>query len=124
MTATSAFTLTVSDVNEAPTAVALRNVTSSLAENTLTTPRVKLADIVVTDDALTGSNAISLFGPDAAHFEVAGTELFLVAGTTLDFEMKPSFEVNVAVRDPKIKGSTGVSTAFTLAIEDVNAAPH
>ncbi|MFO1003987.1 MAG: choice-of-anchor Q domain-containing protein, partial [Planctomycetaceae bacterium] len=49
------FTISVTDVNEAPTAVALQNTTTSLAENTSTATAIKLADISVTDDAL-GTN--------------------------------------------------------------------
>nr|WP_228025760.1 VCBS repeat-containing protein [Synechocystis salina] len=75
--------------NLAPTAVALNNQVTTIAENTDTTTRIKVADIAITDDAL-GTNTISLSGADAASFEVDGTELYLIADTTLDFEAKPS----------------------------------
>ena len=60
-----------------------------LQENTVTTSRIKVADIVVTDDAL-GTNSLSLFGVDAANFEIDGFALYLKAGTTLNFEAKTS----------------------------------
>ena len=39
----------------------------------------------MTDDAL-GTNTLALTGADAAAFEIVGSELFLKAGTVLDFE--------------------------------------
>ena len=47
--------------NQAPTAVALANATTSLDENTSTAADVKVADIVVTDDGL-GTNNLGLTG--------------------------------------------------------------
>lgn len=106
-------------LNEPPTALALTNTITSLAENTSTTSRIKVADIVITDDAL-GNNVITLAGADAASFEVDGTELFLKAGTVLDFESKTSYDVSVSVSDPSLPGSTPVSAAFTLNIDEVD----
>ena len=109
----------MSDANEATTALGLINTIVSLAENTSTTSRIKVADILITDDAL-GSNVLSLSGADAASFEVDGSELFLRAGTALDFETKTSYAVNVSVSDPSLTGSTPVSASFSLAVTDVN----
>ena len=53
------------------------------AEDTDTSLGVKIADIVITDDAL-GTNNITLAGADAASFEIVGSELRLKAGTTVD----------------------------------------
>ena len=72
--------ITVSDANEAPTALALTGQVASIAENTVLTASRKVADIVVTDDAL-GTETFSLAGADAAFFEIVGTELHLKAGT-------------------------------------------
>ena len=101
------YSLAVTDVNEAPTEVLLTNVTASLAENTNTSSRIKVADIAISDDAL-GSNSISLLGDDAAFFEVDGTTLYLKAGTSLDFETKTSYAVTVSVVDTTISGSSAV----------------
>jgi uncharacterized protein YjiK len=84
--------------NQAPTAITLGSAVTSLAENSSTTLRVKLADVVVTDDGL-GTNVFSLSGADADFFEVDSTGLYLKAGTVLDFETKASYEVTVAVDD-------------------------
>ena len=118
----TAYSLAVSDVNEAPTAVALTDTTVSLAENTNTSSRIKVADIAITDDAL-GTNSISLQGADAAAFELDGTALLLKAGTSLDFETKTTYAVTVSVGDTTISGSSPVSTGYSFAVSDVNEAP-
>ena len=69
--ASQVFTLTVTDLNEAPTAVAFANTTTTIAENTDTSAGLKVADIVVTDDAL-GTNVLTLVGADAGFFEIWG----------------------------------------------------
>ncbi len=79
---TTTYSLTVSDVNEAPIALAFTIITSTLPETRSTANRVRVADIAITDDAL-GANDGSLSGADAASFEVEGTALFLKAGTRL-----------------------------------------
>jgi hypothetical protein len=116
------FTLAVNDLNEAPTALALENTTTSLAENTDTTSRLKVADITITDDAL-GTNTIALTGDDAASFEVEGTVLYLKANTTLDFETQSSYDVTVDVDDTAVGSSPDLSQNFTLTVTDVNEAP-
>ena len=56
--------ITITDVNEAPS-LSLTNTVGTLAEDTDTSSSVKVADIVITDDAL-GTNTLSLSGADAA----------------------------------------------------------
>jgi len=109
-------------INAPPSKLELANTITALPENTSTASRVKVADIVITDDAL-GTNALSLSGADADRFEVIGSALFLKAGTALNFEAQRSFAVSVAASDPSLPGSTPVSAAFALAISDVNEAP-
>ncbi|HNT55844.1 MAG TPA: cadherin repeat domain-containing protein, partial [Anaerolineaceae bacterium] len=113
--------IAIGDVNEAP-AVELVNTLASLPENTDTTSPIRVADILVTDDAL-GTNTLSLAGDDAALFEISGTNLFLKAGTVLDFELNPTLDVTVAVDDSTIGATPDASAALALAIDDVNEAP-
>ena len=54
--------VTVTNVNEAPT-VTLTNLLANLAEDSDTSSPIKIADIVVTDDAL-GTNNLTLGGAD------------------------------------------------------------
>jgi len=116
-------------VNEPPT-IALANVVTSLVENTDTTSRVKVADIVVTDDAL-GTNELSLSGMHAALFEVDPTEiagsgtagLYLKAGTTLDFETTPVLEVIVVVDNADVGRAPDGTVGLVIPILDANEAP-
>jgi protocadherin Fat 4 len=114
-------TLTLVDVNDAPV-VTLQNVTSNINENTDTTSRIKVADIVVTDDAL-GTATLSLSGAQAGFFQIDGTGLYLNAGTTIDFETRSQFAVNVDVNDPTIGGTPDNSAPLTLQVNDLNEAP-
>ncbi len=112
------FVIYTKDVNEPP-GVVLQNTVTSLEEGADTT-RIKVADIEVSDDAL-GTNRPSLSGPDAAMFEIVGTELHLKAAQTLDHETNPVLNVIVEVDDPEV-GSTPDDTA-ALVIEVTDAPP-
>ncbi len=112
-----ALAVSITEVNEAPT-VELTGTTITLPEDTDTTARLKVANIVVTDDGL-GTNVLSLTGADAALFEIVGTELYLVAGTTLDFETNPVLDVTVEVDDATLGAGADDSTALTIAVTDV-----
>ncbi|WP_305984592.1 VCBS domain-containing protein [Roseibium sp.] len=120
-TSEQTFTINVTDVNEAPT-VALTNVVANIAEGADTSLPLKIADIVVSDDAL-GTNALSLSGADAGAFEIVGSELFLKANTLLNFESKNSFDVTVDVDDASLGSSPDDSASLTVTITDVNEAP-
>ncbi|MEI8369560.1 MAG: hypothetical protein WCJ31_14080, partial [Planctomycetia bacterium] len=108
--------------NTAPTAVSLANAISAIAENTSTVTRLKVADIVIADDAY-GTNLITLSGADAASFEVDGTELFVKAGVVLNYEQKATYTVTVTVADASVAGSTPVTVGYTLSLIDVDETP-
>ncbi|WP_439543499.1 beta strand repeat-containing protein [Hyphomicrobium sp.] len=115
-------TIDVNAVNDAPALVA-SNLKTSIAENTSTAARIKIADLAITDvDG--GPNALSISGADAARFEIVGNALYLKAGTALDFETKNTYAVTVNVDDPTINGNAiEFSRNFTLGVTDVNEAP-
>ena len=102
--------------------MSLSPASASVAENTSTATRLKMADIVVTDDGV-GSNATTLSGADAASFEVDAGVLYLKAGTLLDFETKTSYSVTISVADASVAGSTPVTAGFALTVTNVNEAP-
>ena len=104
----------ISNVYDAPKAIALTNAVTSLAEDTGTTSGTKMGDIVITG-ADGGTSAVSLSGADAASFEVVGSELQLKAGIALDYETRTSYAVTLTT------GS--VSTSHTLSITDVDDPP-
>ncbi len=111
-------TVNVTAVNDAPT-VALVNTTATMAEDADTTGRVKMADIVISDDAQ-GTNDLTLGGVDAASFEIDGTELYLKAGTSLDFEIKDSYDVTVEVNDTAVGATPDDTASHSLSITDVD----
>jgi len=119
---TASYNLAISDLNEAPTAVTLANTIVILPENTSTSSAIKVADIVISDDAL-GHNTTSLSGADATDFEVLGTAIYIKAGTALDFESQNSYRLTVSVLDTSIDGSSPVTTSYSLALSDQNDAP-
>jgi VCBS repeat-containing protein len=109
--------LTVTAVNDAPT-VALNNVLMSLPEDADTSNRIKVADIIVTDDSL-GEAVLGLLGADAALFEIEGAELFLAAGAALDFESDAELQVSVTVNDPTLGTGVEDTVGLLLTITDV-----
>ena len=115
------YTLDVADVNEAPT-VALANTTTTLPEDTVTVLSTKVADIIVSDDAL-GSNTLRLSGPQEELFEIVDTALYLKAGVALDFETLSQLQVTVQADDPTVGGTPDASVNYTLNVIDVNEAP-
>jgi uncharacterized protein YjiK len=105
--------------NQAPTAIALANQVNSILENTSTATRLKVADVIVTDDGL-GTNNLTVTGPDSGFFEVDSNGLYVKAGTVLDFETKNSYTVSIEVDDPTIGAAPDATSApFTLAVTDV-----
>ncbi|MEH6522035.1 beta strand repeat-containing protein [Sulfitobacter sp.] len=130
---TQAISVTVTDVNEAPTDVVLTNQQTTIAENT-SAPigGLKVADIGVVDDAI-GFNDITLTGADASLFSIAkgenGPELRFDGGPA-DFEnpndadMDGDYEVTVEVRDATVAGSSSVTASFVLNVTGVNEAPE
>ena len=107
-----------SETNLAPTAVALNNPVTAIDENTPTTLRIKVADVLITDDGL-GTNALSLSGADTAYFEVDSTGLYIKAGTVLDFETKSSYAVTVNVDDVSVGNTPDATVNYTLLVNDI-----
>lgn len=119
---TKSFSLSITDVNEAPTAVNFTNVTSSILETTNTSSHIKVADVTITDDAL-GTNVLSLSGTDSAAFELISGTLYLRAGTTLNRQTKPTYLVTVNVNDSTVGSNPDASSNFTLTISTLNVPP-
>jgi uncharacterized protein YjiK len=109
-----------SAADTAPSAVTLGHQTTSLAENSSTASRVKVAEPEVTDADGFGENKLSVTGADASSFEVDSNGLYLKAGTVLNAATKSSYTVSVAVDDPAAGGSPDATSApFTLTITPV-----
>ena len=107
------FAVAVTDVNEAPTAIALEAM--PVAENApgATIGRVTSSD---PDAGDTASYAVV----DDARFTIVGEELRLTSGESLDFETTPSVEVEIVATD---SGGETLSESFTFTVTDANDAP-
>jgi len=108
--------VTDDDLNAAPS-VALDNTLTLLPENTDTTHRIKVADIVVTDDGV-GTNDLRLSGVDAALFEIDGTQLYLKAGTVLDSDTNPVLDVTVEVDDAAVGTDPDDMAALPITVTE------
>ncbi|MBY6142314.1 hypothetical protein KUV26_23060 [Leisingera daeponensis] len=107
------FTLTVTDVDEAPEGLALDN--SSVVENAA---GAAIGTLSASDPE---GGAIS-FTVDDARFEVQGDgTLKLKDGISLDHETEPSITVTVTATD---SGGNSTDQPFTLTVTDVDEAPQ
>lgn len=104
--------------NAAPTGITLGNALTAIEENTGTSSRVKVADIVIADDGI-GVNTLSLSGADAGSFEVDSTGLYLKAGTVLDYETKTGYAVTVSVDDANVGDTPDASVDYVLDVTDI-----
>jgi len=102
--------------------VTLENTVTSLPKDTDTSSRIKVADILVSDDGQ-GTNNLSLTGDDKAMFEIDGTELYLKAGVSLDDQANPVLDVRVKVDDPSAGSAPDDYADLSINIENVNLAP-
>ena len=108
--------ISITDVNEQPS-VSLNNTITTLAEDTDTSSRIKVADIVVNDDAL-GTNDLTLSGADASLFEINGMELYLKDGTFLDFETNPVLDLKVQVDDTSVGATPDDAAPLSINVTD------
>jgi len=114
-------TVSITDVNEPPM-VSLGNTVTTLPEDTDTSSRIKVADVVITDDGM-GDNIPSLSGADAAMFEIDSEVLYLKADSVLDFESNPALGVTVAVDDSTLGFTPDDMADLVVDITDVNELP-
>ncbi|MBE9242670.1 hypothetical protein IQ221_17045 [Synechocystis salina LEGE 00041] len=113
-----AIVITVTDVNEAPTDLALS--ANSINENVDTTGGVLIGDLTITDpDASGNNNVLTVEGTDAGDFEIRnGNQLFFI-GASPNFATKPSYDITIKTTD----GALIYTEPFTITVNDVNEAP-
>ena len=113
-----AITISVTNVNEAPTDVAAN--ANSVAENA--TSGTSVATMSATDvdagDTFTYTLVSGTGDTDNASFAITGSALTTAA--VFDFETKSSYSVRVRVTDA---GGLSFERAFTITVTDVNEAP-
>ncbi|MBC6426777.1 MAG: cadherin domain-containing protein [Ekhidna sp.] len=112
------FTITVTNVNEAPTDIELdnksinENVTANTAVGTFTTTDPD------TGDTFTYELADGTGDTDNAAFTIAGDALQIISSP--DFETQSSYDIRVQTTDA---GGNSYSESFTVTVTNVNEAP-
>ncbi|SOC16591.1 cadherin domain-containing protein [Ureibacillus xyleni] len=109
-----AFSISVSDANDAPTALALSSHTVS--ENV--SPGTKVGMLSATDQDAGDTHTYSLVSGDVDNFSIVGNELRTTG--VFDFESKNSYSIIVKATDTA--GLTKDQT-FTISVTNVNEAP-
>ena len=116
LTFDKAFTVTLTDVNEAPTGMSLSATT--VAENAAAGTEVGTLSTTDVDDGDTFTYSITAQGVSAA-FQINGDKVEVGTGV-LDFEATPTVSVTVRSTDG---GGLTFDKAFTVTLTDVNEAP-
>ena len=121
LTHDEALVVTVTDVNETPTLIALSN--STIAENTDTSSGSSIGALSSTDvDAGETFTYSVVGGTDAAVFSIGGAgsvELILTDGV-LDHESQPSYAVTIRTTE---SGGMTYDKALVINVTDVNETP-
>jgi hypothetical protein len=115
------FTITVNNVNEAPTTLALSNAT--VAENRTTATTVGTlsnndpdANNTFTYSLVTGSGAI-----DNESFQIVGSTLRTRDSARFDYESRPTCSVRIRCQD---QGGLSTEQIFTITVTNVNEVPY
>ncbi len=106
------FAITVENVNEVPTDIALSN--ASVAENAA---GAVIGDLSTVDPDAGDSHTYTV---SDSRFEVIGGQLKLKDGVSLDYEAEPAVSVQITTTDA---GGLSYSENFTIAVENVNERP-
>ena len=118
----SVFILTIRNVNEPPTLIALTDV--SVSENELlgtVVGRLSTVDDDIKNDVGDASDlhTYTLGGAEGGLFSIQGDNE-LVTSRSFDFEVKSSYEIDITSRD--VGGLVWTQT-FTILVTDANDAP-
>ena len=106
------FSITINDINEAPTAISL----SAAAIDENATGAV-VGTLTTTDEDGGDSVTYTLSGADAASFEVVNGELKLKSDVSADHETQTSYSVTVTATD---SGELTTSEDFTVTVNNLN----
>ena len=105
-----AFTVTITDANDAPSAITLTNL---LIEESV--DGVAVDAIVVTDEDSEDTYTLELSGTDADKFEIVDNNLKLKTGVSASWETKPTYNLSIKATDAA--GSSIVQPVVVKVIE-------
>ena len=112
---TTTVTISVTNVNEAPSFTEGSTATRAIAENTASDTDIGAAFTATDVDANT-TLTYTLGGADAASFSINGTNGQLKTSAALDYEAKSSYSVSITVSDSELTDTIDV----TINVTDVN----
>lgn len=115
MHADATITINITDINEAPTGVIFQNAIETIDDRTFLSERLKVADLIITDDAM-GDETYLLSGTDAESFEIVGQALYLKADTSVDYRMKSSYSVTVSADDSTVGNTPDAATVLNMSV--------
>ncbi|MDC0478797.1 gliding motility-associated C-terminal domain-containing protein [Flavobacteriaceae bacterium] len=114
-----AFTVSVTNINEAPTGIGLTSTT--ISENVSATSVVGILSAVDSDTSnthtFTLANSSDSRDDDNGSFTVSGTQLII--NSSPDFETKASYNIYINVND----GANNYAKAFTVSVTNINESP-
>ena len=119
LTDTIDVTITVTNVNEAPSFTEGSSATRAIAENTAS--ETNIGSAVSATDPDNDTLTYTLGGADAASFGINGTNGQLKTSAALDYEAKSSYSVTITVSDTKLTDTIDVT--INVANVDENRAP-
>jgi hypothetical protein len=130
-TVSERYFLNIINTNDIVSGISLSNVIYSLPENTPILNKIKVADIVISDDLL-GRNRIWISGEDDELFEIDNYKLYFKASTEpFDYDQrldawgtsftKSQYDININVNDISVEptGSQTISIPYTLSITNI-----
>lgn len=107
-------TVTIDDINEAPTAISVDNVT--ISENDM---GAVIGNLTVTDEDDGDSHSFEIAEDLSGLFEIDGSELRLKSGAQADFETNDTHTITIRVTDA---GGNTHEEEITININDANDA--
>ena len=111
-----AFTITIGNVNEQPTDIALDN--NSVVENSAF--GTAIGNFSTSDPDAVDSHSYQLLDTASGRFQIVGNALQVANGNLLDFEANPSHEITVRSIDA---GGLFIDRSFTVNLADASEAP-
>ena len=113
LTTSDNFSLTVNDINDAPSAIEVANLET--AENSV---GALLDSIVITDeDAVSETYSYEISGDDADSFEVVDGQLRVKSDVSLDYETKATYSITLTATDST---DLSISKDFTITATNLN----
>jgi Bacterial Ig-like domain/Putative Ig domain/Cadherin domain len=109
-------TIQVTDVNEAPSQIALSN--TAIAEDSAN--NAAIATLTTADPDGNETATYQLVNNANGRFVIVGNELRVANGSLLDFEANTAHQITISSTD---KGGLTVTQQFTIQVTNVNEAP-